>query len=159
MGRTESRRGDGGGRTTTRPALAARPRGSFVPERGAAERPGSGWSEAGVRGEAGLCLPGCGCPRSHPRTRVSPQFSLPPGPQLCAPGQREEPGVAGKARGCGDGVEVAGLASAGRSRTPSLGDGVTAAAAPVGGRGDPLLPPSAPVAAPTLPGPERGRGD
>lgn len=67
--------------------------------------------------------------------------------------------MTGKARGCGDGVEVAGLASAERSRTPSQGDGVTAAAAPAGGRGDPLLPPGGPVAAPTLPGRERGRGD
>lgn len=96
MGRTESRRGDQGGRRTTRPALAERPRGSFVPERGAAERPGAGWSEAGVRGEAGLCPPGCGCPRSHPRTRVLPPFPLPPGPQLCAPGPERSRGWPGR---------------------------------------------------------------
>lgn len=48
----------------------------------------AGWSETGVQGEAGFCLPSAVCLHSHPRKRVLLHSPFPLAPQLCAQGPR-----------------------------------------------------------------------
>lgn len=54
----------------------------------------TGWSKAGVRGEAGFCLPSAVRSHSHYGTRMLPHFPFPLVPQICAQGPEGTPGVA-----------------------------------------------------------------
>lgn len=149
---------DRGDPATTRPALLERPQ-QLCPRAGSPGAPAGPRREFGERrGFACLAL----CVRTHTTAYAcclsSPSYSYPRFALRSQRGPRGWPGGGGKARGCGNGVEVTGLALSPAPPSclgpPLPGDGVEGTAL-AGRQRDPLLLPYTSVATATLAGCEQ----